>query len=80
MVTQRARNATISWTSVGSSFTVTYGVRGQMSNMTINVNRKTAILAGLSPVTSYVVEIRGIDSMSRQGEVGTTNFTTLIDG
>ena len=76
----QARTATISWTSVGSTFTVTYGVRGGMSNMTITVGGTTAILTGLSPVTAYDVEIRGIDSMGRQGEVGITNFTTFPTG
>ena len=80
MATPQARTATISWTSVGSMFTVTYGVRGDMSNMMTTVSGTTAILTGLSPVTSYDVEIRGIDSMGRQGEVGTTNFTTLPAG
>ena len=80
MVTPQARSASISWTSVGSSFTVTYGVRGQMSNMMTNVSRTTVILTGLSPVTTYDVEIRGIDSMSRQGDIGTTNFTTMPNG
>ena len=80
MVTRQARTATISWTSVGSSFTVTYGVRGQMSNMMTNVSGTTTTLTGLSPVTSYDVEIRGIDSKGRQGEVGSTNFTTMPDG
>ena len=51
-----------------------------MSNMMINVSGATAILTGLSPVTSYDVEIRGIDSKGRLGEVGTTNFTTLPAG
>ena len=57
-----------------------YGVRGQILNMMTSVGGTTAILTGLSPVTTYNVEIRGIDFMGRQGEVGTTNFTTLVDG
>ena len=48
--------------------------------MITNVGGTTAILTGLSPVTSYDVEIRGIDSKGRLGEVGTTMFTTVPTG
>ena len=80
MVTPQARNATITWDSVGSSFSVTYRVRGEMSSTTVSVSDTTIALTGLSPAISYDVEIRGIDSKGRQGGVGTTNFTTLPDG
>ena len=80
MVRPQSRNVTITWTSAGSSFFVTYRVRGETSSTTVNVSDTTTILTGLSPVTSYDVEIRGIDSMGRQGEVGTTMFTTLPAG
>ena len=80
MATPQARNATITWTSAGSSFSVTYRVRGETSSTTVNVSDTTIALTGLSPVTFYDVEIRGIDSMGRQGEVGTTMFNTLPDG
>ena len=80
MVTPQARNATITWTSAGSSFSVTYRVRGGTSSTTVNVSDTTATLTGLSPVTSYDVEIRGIDSKGRLGDVGTTMFTTMPAG
>ena len=80
MVTSQARNATMTWTSAGSSFSVTYRVRGETSSTTVNVSDTTAILTGLSPAISYDVEIRGIDSKGRLGEVGTTMLTTLPAG
>ena len=80
MVRPQARNATITWTSAGSSFSVTYRVRGETSSTTDSVSDRTITLTGLSPVITYDVEIRGIDSKGRLGEVGTTNFTTLPAG
>ena len=80
MVTPQSRNATITWTSAGSSFSVTYRVSGEITSTTFNVSDTTATLTGLSPAISYDVEIRGIDYKGRQGEVGTTMFTTLPDG
>ena len=80
MVTPQARNATITWTSAGSSFSVTYRVRGGTSSTTKSANETTIVLTRLSPAISYDVDIRGIDPMGRQGEIGTTMFTTLPAG
>ena len=80
MVIPQARNATITWDSAGSSFSVTYRVKGETSSTTVNVSDTTTTLTGLSPAISYDVEIRGIDTMGRLGDIGTTMFTSLPDG
>ena len=61
-------------------FTITYRESGQSSTTTVNTSTTAVLLTGLSPVTSYNVEIRGVDSKGRLGEVGNTMFTTTATG